>query len=81
LVAIGGETTGTTIRSGNITWELDFGDNRELQKKCKQLNQSTVTVTGKLACRPGIEIRRRCIVNVESLEGSPPSGREQGQGQ
>ena len=45
LVAIGGETTGTTITAKGITWELDFGKNAELKAAAEKLD-------GKLVARP-----------------------------
>jgi hypothetical protein len=38
IVAIGGETTGTTITAQDVTWELDFGKNVELRKTAEKLN-------------------------------------------
>jgi hypothetical protein len=38
IVAIGGETTGTTITSKGIKWELDFGKNTELRAAAEKLN-------------------------------------------
>ena len=69
LVAIGGETTGTTVTAKGITWELDFGKDAELRASAEKLDGKLVTVTGALERRAGIEIKDRWIVVVTSLKG------------
>jgi hypothetical protein len=75
LVAIGGETTGTTITAKGITWELEFGKDSALHKKAEKLGNQTVLVRGSLERRAGVEISERWIVTVTSLEpaGGKPS--------
>jgi len=68
VVAIGGETTGTTITASGATWELDLGDSKKLRALAEENNGKTVVVTGKLTVRRGVEVRRRTIVTVESLK-------------
>lgn len=69
LVAIGGETTGTTITAKGIKWELDFGQNDELRAVAENLNSKLATVNGTLERRPGVEVKERWIVKVASLKG------------
>lgn len=67
IVAIGGETTGTTITSGKTTWELDLGDNEELKKLAADLNGAHVEVKGLYVPRAGVEVPIRHIVKVSSI--------------
>jgi hypothetical protein len=69
VVAIGGETTGTTVTAKGITWELDFGKDAELRAAAEKLDGKPVTVTGTLERRSGVEIKERWIVVVTSLKG------------
>lgn len=69
IVAIGGETTGTTITAKGISWELDLGKNAEVRASAEKLDGKPVTVTGTLERRAGTEIRERWIVTVTSLTG------------
>src|SRR4051794_29529553 len=62
IIAIGGETTGTTITAKGIKWELDFGKNADLRAAAEKLNGKQVTVTGILERLPGVEIKERWIV-------------------
>lgn len=68
IVAIGGETTGTTITSKGITWELDFGKFATFRKITEKLNGKKVIVRGSLERRKGVEIEQRWIVKVTSLK-------------
>lgn len=68
IVAIGGETTGTTITAKGVTWELDFGKNAELRKAAEKLDGKEVTVRGMLERRAGVEIKERWIVTVTELK-------------
>jgi len=70
VMAIGGETTGTIIQSGDVRWELDFGDNKELRQTAAKLNRKTVIVTGTYERRRGVEIRERHIVKVATLKAA-----------
>lgn len=67
IVAIGGETTGTTISASNLTFELDLSET-ELQGKMEEWDGRTVVVKGTLAGKKGVEVRLRQIVTVESLQ-------------
>jgi hypothetical protein len=68
IVAIGGETTGTTITAKGIKWELDFGKNAELHTAAEKLNGKVVTVSGTLVRHAGVEIKERWIMTVTNLK-------------
>lgn len=68
VIAIGGETTGVTIKAKGITWELEFGKNDELRKAAMALDGKNVRVEGSLERRKGVEVKDRWIVTVSSLE-------------
>lgn len=68
LVAIGGETTGTTITSNGVTWELDFGKQAEMRDQAEKLDGNQVVVTGTLQRRAGVEVAERWIVTVSKLK-------------
>src|SRR6188474_166727 len=70
IVAIGGETTGTTITAKGIRWELDFGKNPELRAAAEKLDGKPVTVSGTLERQTGVEIKERWVVTVASLTGT-----------
>jgi hypothetical protein len=72
IMAIGGETTGTTVSARGATWELDLRGNPEWAARAESLNGRRVVVTGSLEARPGVERRQRWIVTVKTLE---PAGR------
>ena len=67
MAAIGGETTGTVITVGDLSWELDLGENRALQELAERLNGKTVLVKGTLKRIKGIERGERDVIVVESL--------------
>jgi hypothetical protein len=71
IMAIGGETTGTIVTANGVTWELDLGQNADLQKKAEGLNGKQALVRGELTRRQGIEVKERWIVKVSSLEAAP----------
>jgi hypothetical protein len=70
IVAIGGETTGTTLTTPGGTLELDFGKNRDLRALAEKLNGKIAVVTGTLSIRKGIEVRQRLIVSVSTLKAA-----------
>ena len=70
MAAIGGETTGTVIKVGDLSWELDLGENRALQELAERLNGKTVLIKGTLMKIKGTEIGERNVVVVESLSAS-----------
>jgi hypothetical protein len=67
IVAIGAETTGTIIKSGNVTWELDLGGEAKLTAAAEKLNKQKVVVRGAYSKKPGVEVAERHIVKVKSL--------------
>src|SRR5262245_46206917 len=67
MVAIGGETTGTVVKVGDLSWDLDLGKNRALQELAERLNGKTVLIKGTLRRSEGIERGKRDVVMVESL--------------
>jgi hypothetical protein len=70
IVAIGGETTGRVIHVGKVTWELDLKGDKELEALAEQLNGKDVLLTGLYRRVPGVEIRERHIVTVETLKAT-----------
>lgn len=70
VVAIGGETTGTTITAGDITWDLDFGENKELAVQAEKLDGKTVVVTGTARQVRGVTRGPRIVVTVATLKAS-----------
>lgn len=73
-VAIGGETTGTTITAKGITWELDFGNHTALRNATEKWQGKQVIVQGSLERRRGVEIRERWIVTVTGLQSIGGAG-------
>ena len=67
MAAIGGETTGVVIKAGDLSWELDLGENRVLQELAERLNGKTVLIKGTLMRIKGTERGERNVVVVESL--------------
>jgi hypothetical protein len=67
MAAIGGETTGVVITVGDVSWELDLGENRAWQELAERLNGKTVLVKGTLKRIKGIERGERDVIVVESL--------------
>jgi hypothetical protein len=68
IAAIGGETTGIVLQTKDGALELDIKD-KDLLKKADTLNGKVVTVTGNFAIKPGVEVKVRYIVSVDSLKG------------
>jgi hypothetical protein len=72
IVAIGGETTGTTITARGATWDLDLGKNEALHRLAEQLNGKMVQVTGTARVVQGVERGPRTIVTVATLKPAAP---------
>jgi hypothetical protein len=75
VVAIGAETTGTTMTVtldgvAKITWELDLGDNKEWKELAKKLDKKLAVVTGTYSQKKGVEIPVRHIVKVTSFKAA-----------
>lgn len=75
IMAVGGETTGTTITARGVTWELDLRARPEWQARAESLNGRRVVVTGTLEGRHGVERRQRWIVTVKTLDAAGPAPR------
>ena len=71
IMAIGGESTGTTVTARGATWELDLRGTPELPRRAESLSGRRVVVTGSLEVRPGVERRQRWILTVKTLEAAP----------
>lgn len=67
LVAIGGETTGTTIAAGDLELELDLGGRPELAAVAERLDGRRGIATGRLHRVRGVERGDRWIVKVREL--------------
>lgn len=67
LVAVGGETIGTTITAKGITWELDFAKQPKLRQGLEAVQGKKVHVRGSLDRRRGVETGDRWIVTVSSM--------------
>ena len=81
ILAIGAETTGSTITAKGVTWELDFGKNDKLRAEAEKLNGKLARVKGSLERRPGVEIKERWIVTVSELANAAARAPANTQGQ
>ncbi|MEQ9410815.1 MAG: hypothetical protein RIK87_24095 [Fuerstiella sp.] len=77
IVAIGGETTGTTITFNRIVWELMLPDDAA-REFAKQHNKEPVRVTGTLRRIAGIEVKERWIVDVRTIAKLDPTKDREG---
>jgi len=68
IMAIGGETTGTIIRFEKTAWELDLRKDRAFRLAADKLNGKQVVVTGAVRVKAGVEIAKRTILTVDSLD-------------
>lgn len=75
IMAVGGETTGTTITARGVTWELDLRARPEWPARAESLAGRRVVVTGTLEGRHGVERRQRWIVTVKTLDAAGPAPR------
>ncbi len=66
VMAIGGETTGTTIKANNIVFELQLKDEKQ-RKLADTNNGKMVEVSGQLTLKRGVERGNRWIVVVRSI--------------
>ena len=72
IIAIGGETTGTTIRFGKTTWELELQNQKTLRAAAAKLNGKPVVVSGMVRTQKGVEVGTRTILTVKSLVSGLP---------
>jgi hypothetical protein len=70
IMAPGGETTGTIIRTETMTLELDFGKDKDLRLLADKLNDQTVIAIGMLTMRKGVAVKMRYIVGVTALKAA-----------
>ncbi len=70
LMAIGGETTGTTITADGIVFELDLADDPQLAAAAEGADGKLAKVRGRLERRAGVEVKERWILKVSALEPS-----------
>ncbi len=77
VVAVGCETTGTTITFNRIVWELQLND-EAARNFAKKHHKETVVVTGKLRKVAATETKVRWIVDVESMSEHDPAKDEEG---
>ena len=81
IVAIGGETTGTTISANGKSYELEFRQDSKLRALARTLNGKDVVVRGTLQQKEGVEVRQRRIITVAELraadakQDSPPAAK------
>ena len=66
VVAIGSETTGSTITFDGTTWELKLPDDAS-RTFAKEHHKQSITAVGSLRRVAGTEVRVRWIVEVERL--------------
>lgn len=65
FMAIGAETTGTTLAATDgLVYELDLSAAAESPQALDRLNGATVTVSGVVRVRPGVEVAQRRILSV-----------------
>lgn len=67
VMAVGGESTGTTLAALGFTWELDLGGNQAFADLAREQNGKELNVVGTLTVKQGIERGRRVIVAVKEL--------------
>jgi hypothetical protein len=66
VVAIGGETTGTTLSFGGMIWDLSLNDDSK-RAFAKEHTKQRVTVTGSLKRVTGTQIPVRWVVDVDQF--------------
>ena len=72
VVAIGGEHTGTSITANGIAWELDLHEKEAFRAQAEALDGQLVIAKGSLAMRKGLEVPKRQVVTVKSLNRPRP---------
>jgi hypothetical protein len=77
LMAIGGETTGTTIAAGPVIWELELSDDAE-RAFAEDHHKKQVVVTGKLRTVAGQEMGIRRIIEVLKIAKADPAKNREG---
>lgn len=77
VVAIGGETTGTTITFNRMVWELQLHDDAARQF-AKEHHKEPIVVTGTLRKIGGTEVKVRWIIDVKKLSERDATKDEEG---
>ena len=77
VVAIGGETTGTTITFNRMVWELQLHDDAARQF-AKEHHKEPIVVTGTLRKIGGTEVKVRWIIDVKKLSEHDATKDEEG---
>jgi hypothetical protein len=77
IVAIGGETTGTTITFNRIAWELQLHDD-DARNFAKKNHGEVIVVTGQLRTVAGTEAKPRWIIDVDSMSKVDPKKHDEG---
>lgn len=77
VVAIGGETTGTTITFNRMVWELQLHDDAARQF-AKEHHKEPVVVTGTLQKIGSTEVKVRWIIDVKKLSERDVTKDEEG---
>ena len=72
VVAIGGETTGTTVSAKDMTFEVDLRGDPKLQTLAEKLDGRKAIVRGSLVRKKGIEIPERWIITPTDLQPAGP---------
>jgi len=70
-MAIGGETTGTTITSKGIQFDVDWSNAAQLARQAEQFDGKHVRLSGTLRQQTGPERGRRFIINAKDLSKTP----------
>jgi|GEM_PF-641226 len=66
-MAIGGETTGTTIEANGLTFELDLQDDPWLQRRAERFSDQVVWVSGRLEARQSPERGQRLLIDARRI--------------
>jgi predicted transcriptional regulator len=69
VIAIGGETAGTTVIAKGIEFDVDFGDAGALLEAATKLNGQKVTLVGALQFKKGVERKNRWVILATELKG------------
>jgi hypothetical protein len=71
IMAIGGETTGTTITARGATWDVDVRGEAALARRAEALSGKRAVVRGTLELRRGVERPQRYILTATAIEPAP----------
>jgi hypothetical protein len=77
VMAVGGETTGTTIAAGPVICELELSEDAE-KSFAENHNKQQVVVIGKLRTTAATEVRVRRIIDVRKIAKADPAKNKDG---